>query len=37
MTLFLDEMYIKENTVHNKHTGRIVGFTDLGEVNNLLR
>ena len=31
--LLLDEMYIKENIVYNKHRGRIVGFTD---VNNHL-
>ena len=35
--LLIDEMYIKENIVYNKHTGRIVGFTDLGDVNHLLR
>ena len=34
--LLVDEMYIKENIVYNKHTGRIVGFTDLGDVNNHL-
>ena len=34
--LLLDEMYIKEDIVYNKHTGRIVGFTDLGDVNNHL-
>ena len=36
MILFIDEMYIKENIVYSKHTGRIVGFTDLGDVNNHL-
>ena len=34
--LLIDEMYIKEDIVYNKHTGRIVGFTDLGDVNNHL-
>ena len=36
MILLIDEMYIKENIVYSKHTGRIVGFTDLGDVNNHL-
>ena len=34
--LLIDEMYIKEDIIYNKHTGRIVGFTDLGDVNNHL-
>lgn len=34
--LLLDEMYIRENLVYNKHTGEIVGFADLGDVNNHL-
>ena len=34
--MLLDKMYIKENIVYNKHTGRIVRFTDLGDVNNHL-
>ena len=29
----LDKMYITENLVYNKHTGTLIGFTDLGEVN----
>ena len=36
MIILLDEMYIKENIVYNKHTWRIEGFTDLGDVNNHL-
>ena len=36
--LLLDEMHIKENLVYDKHTGTLIGFTDLGEVNeHLLR
>ena len=34
--LLLDEMYVRENLVYNKSTGRLVGFCDLGEVNNHL-
>jgi len=30
------EMKIKEGLVYNKNEGRIVGFVDLGEVNNTL-
>ena len=29
----LDKTYITENLVYNKHTGTLIGFTDLGEVN----
>ena len=29
-------MYIKENLVYNKHSGKLVGFVDLGNVNNHL-
>ena len=36
VVLLIDEMYIKEDMVYNKHTGRIIGFTDLGDVNNHL-
>lgn len=28
------EVKIKEGLVFNKYTGQIIGFTDLGEVNN---
>ena len=31
--LLLDEMHIKENLVYEKHTGTLIGFTYLGEVN----
>ena len=34
--LLLDEMYIKEDLVYNKHTGKMIGFVDLGEINNHL-
>ena len=31
-----DEMYIREGVVFDKHTGEIVGFTDMGDINNHL-
>ena len=34
--LLIDEMYIREDLVYNKHTGRLIGFTDLGSINNHL-
>ena len=34
--LLLDEMYIKESIVYNKNTGEMIGFVDLGEINNHL-
>ena len=33
--LLIDEMYIREDLVYNRHIGKLVGFVDLGEVNNL--
>ena len=29
-------MYIREHLVYNKHIGRLIGFTDLGSINNHL-
>ena len=34
--LLLDEMKIKEGLVYNKHTGKIIGFTSLGDINDEL-
>ena len=34
--LLIDEMYVKEGLVYNKTTGTLVGFIDLGDINNLL-
>ena len=34
--LLLDEMHIREDLVFDKHSGRLIGFTDLGEINNHL-
>ena len=31
----LDEMYVKESLVYDKHTGSLTGYADMGEVNNL--
>ena len=36
VTITVDEMYIKAGLVFNKASGALVGFHDLGEVNNLL-
>lgn len=32
--LLLDEMHIKESIVYNKNSGEMIGFIDLGDVNN---
>lgn len=34
--LLLDEMHIREDIVYNKHSGEMIGFTNLGEINNHL-
>lgn len=34
--LLVDEIHIKESIVYDKHSGRMVGFVDLGDVNNHL-
>lgn len=36
VSLILDEMKIKEELAYNKHSGEIIGFMDLGYVNNEL-
>ena len=36
VTLLLDEMYIKEDLVYEKHEGILVGFVNLGSVNDHL-
>ena len=33
--IVLDEMYVKESLVYDKHTGSLTGYSDMGEVNNL--
>jgi hypothetical protein len=34
--LLLDEMYIKEDLVYDKHSGKMIGFVDVGDINNHL-
>lgn len=34
VSILIDEMYVKEGLVFDKHCGRITVFVDLGEVNN---
>ena len=34
--LILDEMYVKEGLFYNKHTGELIGYSDLGDINNIL-
>ena len=34
--LTLDEMHVKEGLFFDKHTGALVGYSDLGEINNIL-
>ena len=36
VSLILDEMKIKEGLIYNKHSGEMIGFTRLGEVNDEL-
>jgi len=31
--LLLDEMHIREDLVFDKHSGKLIGFVDLGDVN----
>lgn len=36
VVLLLDEMHIKEDLVYDKHSGEMIGFVNLGEINNHL-
>ena len=36
VTVLVDEMKIKEDLVYDKHTGHMIGFTSLGEVDDIL-
>ena len=36
IVVLIDEMHIKEELVYNKHNGRLIGFVDLGNINNHL-
>lgn len=37
VVLLLDELHIREDMVYNKHDGSLVGFVDLGDINNHLQ
>ena len=37
IAILIDEMSIKEDLVYDKHTGQVIGFVNLGEVNNHLQ
>ena len=34
--MIIDEVYIKEDLVYDKHSGSLVGFVNLGDINNHL-
>ena len=34
--LLLDEMYINEDLMYHKHTGQLIGFASLGDINDHL-
>ncbi len=36
VVLLLDEMHIKEDLVYDKHSGALIGFTNLGDINDHL-
>ena len=36
VVMLMDEMYIKEDLVYNKHTGSLTGFVNMGEINSHL-
>ena len=36
VVLLLDEMHIRDDLVYDKHSGKMIGFANLGEVNNHL-
>ena len=36
VTILLDEMKVKEDLVYDKHSGEIIGFTNLGIINEQL-
>lgn len=36
VSIIADEMYIKEGLVYNKNSGNIVGYCDIGDINNHL-
>ena len=36
IAVIMDEMHIREGVVYDKHSGALLGYTDLGNMNNLL-
>jgi hypothetical protein len=36
VSLIMDEMYVKDDLVYDKHAGTLIGFVNLGETNNHL-
>ena len=36
LLILMDEMHIREELVYNKHTGKLVGYANLGDINNHL-
>lgn len=34
--ILIDEMHIREDLVFDKHSGKLIGFTNLGDINNHL-
>ena len=36
LVILIDEMHIREDLVYDKHSGRLLGFVDLGDTNNHL-
>lgn len=36
VVIFMDEMYVREELVYDKHSGKLTGFIDLGNINNHL-
>ena len=37
VVLILDEMHIREDLVYDKHTGALIGFANLGNINHHLQ
>ena len=36
VALLLDEVHIKEDLVYDKHSGSLIGFANMGDINNHL-
>jgi hypothetical protein len=37
VAVIFDEVHIRADLVYNKHTGELVGFCNLGDINNQLQ